>query len=607
MPGFALIHDLAQPLDRFKAAFDLALSLAAHSETYSHHSLAVGTHCLLGWSAYPEYPIRVIESECAVLLLDGVIYEPSAAALFDQAKSVDSDPDRCRLMAAWLRKWLPEADAECVIVYADRRPTAGLVIANDSLGRLPTYHAFEGRRMLVAREPKLMTPFLRQTEADQQGIAESLHFGFPLGNRTLLKSIARLGAGSIFEVGPGGPPTCSTYHTWSLDTIKTAARPTSADAMTLSESFVGACRTHAGPQSVRKNVLFLSGGMDSRAVAGGLVKSGQRFESLTTTHALEGKGDSECVYAAKVADLLRFPHRIQRLTPPRAVDYQWIIELRDGLNFAAMAETRQLYQAVRNRWGNAAVVWTGDGGDKVMPCLRPRHTIRSISSLTAMVSAGALMLERPLSCRIAGLSTSEFLRRIAETLDQYPERELADRYVHFNIFERGFKWLFEGEERTRSLLWATTPFYSQRFFQEAMSVPQSWKESRRWYCEFLEALHPGLTKIPDANTGKEPGSSADTRREWAKQMVRRVPNFEQLIRSWRRHRASQAERALWWLPAALTNSDPSISLPNGMSAADSTAAFENTKDAVQHCQLVTVLWHLHQLASTRWYWTQIVR
>jgi hypothetical protein len=293
-------------------------------------------------------------------------------------------------------------------------------------------------------------------------------------------------------------------------------------------------------------------------------------------------------------------HQILVLHDPPPTDRQWIIELRDGLNYAAMAASRQLYTAVRAQWGDSTVVFTGDGGDKVMPCLHPRKKVPTIRSLASMVSGGALVFDRGTACKIAGLSQTGFMRGIEEILEGYPEGDLADRYIHFAVFERGFKWLFEGEERTRSQVWATTPFYGQNFVKQAMMVPQKWKESRRWYCAFLSALSPELVLIPDANTGHPPGTATDAAREWAKRIIRRYPSVEAFVRRVRRGRhKGNLEGPARWLPGPLSQYDDSELLGSALCMRAVHAALGRTLDPIEHWQLVTILWYLHQLESVR--------
>jgi asparagine synthase (glutamine-hydrolysing) len=67
------------------------------------------------------------------------------------------------------------------------------------------------------------------------------------------------------------------------------------------------------------------------------------------------------------------------------------------------------------------------------------------------------------------------------------------------IYERAFKWLFEGEDRNRFYFWTVAPFYSAVFFQYAMKCPQKQKADFELYREFFRILSPSLASIENAN------------------------------------------------------------------------------------------------------------
>jgi hypothetical protein len=84
---------------------------------------------------------------------------------------------------------------------------------------------------------------------------------------------------------------------------------------------------------------------------------------------------------------------------------------------------------------------------------------------------------------------------------RYPENSPVQKAVHFVIYERGRKWLFEGEDRNRFFLWHTTPFYSMPFFQQAMRVPDGRKRCHALYRAFQRRLDASISQIPDASIG----------------------------------------------------------------------------------------------------------
>lgn len=70
--------------------------------------------------------------------------------------------------------------------------------------------------------------------------------------------------------------------------------------------------------------------------------------------------------------------------------------------------------------------------------------------------------------------------------------------MHFLIYERGFKWLFEGEDRNRFYFWSVTPFYSIPFFNYAMNCSDNNKSHYALYREFLLKLSPSASMIDNA-------------------------------------------------------------------------------------------------------------
>jgi asparagine synthase (glutamine-hydrolysing) len=605
MPGFSLLYDASDPLEDVRGTFLSALSLASHTERYSQRMVDAGAHCLLGWSAYPEYPIRALDLPGSVLLLDGVVYAPPETELFNQAERIDAEPNRCARMADWLKGWLAHCDAECVVVYIDRRPHGGAVIANDILGRLPVYWAQENGRVLVGREIKTMTPLLGTVEPDRQGVAETLHFGFPLGPRTLLDRITRLGPATVLRIDPSvGGAEHSFYHTWSFDDSDARGKPTADDVNRLVQSFIGACNRRAAAFPDHRRVLFLSGGLDSRAVAGGLARAGLGFDAITYIGGREN-AEAESSIASRVATLLECRHETLTLHEPLPWDRQWSIELRDGLNYAALASLRQVYAHARDRWGDATLVFNGEGGDKAMPHLRPNHRVSTLRELTELIIGRAAMFDLRTVSRLTGLSRPQFLAEVQRTLDAYPERNLADRYVHFQVFERGYKWLFEGEERCRSQMWPTTPFYAGPFFEQAMAVPQRWKQSQRWYRDFLHALLPGLAAIPNSNTNQLPGSPTDRRREWVRQFLGRLPRIDSRVRRANRRRSlGHLDPADRWLPEPLERCDESAWMSKALDLRAVHGIIDRPPNRNEFWQLVTVFWYLQEIESTRWFGRQ---
>jgi hypothetical protein len=98
-------------------------------------------------------------------------------------------------------------------------------------------------------------------------------------------------------------------------------------------------------------------------------------------------------------------------------------------------------------------------------------------------------------CSILSLDKDAFTKHLENHLMLYPEKTMEGKFAHFRIFERGFKWLYVGEDRNRLFMWSTTPFYDLSFFGASMEESQCGKDYYRLYKEFLLVLNPALPRI----------------------------------------------------------------------------------------------------------------
>jgi asparagine synthase (glutamine-hydrolysing) len=102
---------------------------------------------------------------------------------------------------------------------------------------------------------------------------------------------------------------------------------------------------------------------------------------------------------------------------------------------------------------------------------------------------------------LTGLESEGIIYELRRHIASYPEEDVRQKYVHFMIYERAFKWLFEGEDRNRFYFWSTTPFTGIRFFDAAMRCPDEQKSYHRLYREFLLGLCPAATAIESVGIG----------------------------------------------------------------------------------------------------------
>jgi asparagine synthase (glutamine-hydrolysing) len=197
--------------------------------------------------------------------------------------------------------------------------------------------------------------------------------------------------------------------------------------------------------------------------------------------------------ANEVADKLNVDYHI--ISSSFKISDEDYTMLTDGLIDVGLQSRISYFYALRKVAGNEVMAYTGDGGDKTLSALGFRYSIADEKSLLQYIMETDQIFRLTEICSILNLDKDVFTKHLESHLMRYPEVTMEGKFAHFRIFERGFKWLFVGEDRNRLFMWSTTPFYDLSFFRASMEVSQSGKDYYRLYKEFLSILNPVLPRI----------------------------------------------------------------------------------------------------------------
>jgi asparagine synthase (glutamine-hydrolysing) len=203
-------------------------------------------------------------------------------------------------------RWLGQESAAGVFdgyhVAAAYDTVRGLAAAVDPCGMFPLHHAKCGEAALVATTPEAFRCHDAFTErVDREGLAGILLVNGPLQDRPLVAGESRLPRGHRLSWSHGGGLATKAVHR-SAGTPPPAGE-TPADAVRrIDHELIRAIRRHR-PVGVPTS-LMLSGGLDSRLVAGCLADEGISVRAVT----LGGPDDFEVVAGRAVAERLGMPH-----------------------------------------------------------------------------------------------------------------------------------------------------------------------------------------------------------------------------------------------------------------------------------------------------------
>lgn len=462
-----------------------ALNSLVHNEHYNSEVILNNDPYFVGYTKYEDYPIQIFESDKLWICLEGRIYGKEKSLinreLYNLLNSIFDDG-----ISDKITNWLLETDGEFVI-YVLNKTTKDFLVLNDALGRLPTYYYINHDKVIVSRELQFIINLVEDPQLDIMGIAQSLLFCYPLGKKTLVDNINRLEPASIIRISENGSKN-KVDHIYSFNFEKKADRE---DITIIVDELISllsqACKNRAG--LCNENILSLSGGRDSRAVAAALHNNKIPFVAATYVNS-DKRSIIDSEIAEKVAMALNISWEKHDLHPPEGRDLNTLLDIKYGLNYLAMSFILQFFEALRQRHGPGITYFTGDGGDKVLPNLNPFQRFKNLHELASYIISTNHVFSVYEVAQITRVPESEIIDEVVMSLSSYPETNLNQKYVHFLIYERAFKWLFEGEDRNRFYFWSVTPFYSIPFFKCAMECPDKIKSEDTLYKKFLEKLVP---------------------------------------------------------------------------------------------------------------------
>ena len=401
-------------------------------------------------------------------------------------------------------------DAEFVLFFF-HKPSGKSGVVNDVLGRFPLYSLPVEGGHIISRNAAFPGK-MKNLSLDRQGAAESLTFGFTLGDRTVYEDVKRLPGGSYISV-VGKELNFHRYKTIDYDLLLDSERDPEKAASRATELFVTALENRA--KFCDKSLLALSGGLDSRAIAGGFDKLGMDYETITYRDAA-----GSATRDVEVAQLISKAHSKELdlidLGLPEENDFLELFDFKKGQSMLDMAFMVPFLRALRKRSENAAM-FTGDGGDKVLPSLLPDSRVFKGKKLMTYALRANRKFAEAAAEEVFGISKGSVKEAIEQLFDGYPEKTWEGKFRHFTMENRARNWLFEGEDRNRCFLPSFTPFYSLPLFELLMSVDEKEKKDFRFFHRFLENTDPKSAKIKNANWGFDIGKSEQIRKIYFRQ------------------------------------------------------------------------------------------
>jgi asparagine synthase (glutamine-hydrolysing) len=194
------------------------------------------------------------------------------------------------------------------VIWDSRR--RALFAARDRLGIKPFYYRWDGKTCLFASEIKAILAYPQvEAEFNRAALAEYLAFGYLTGPNTMFSGIHKLMPGHTLEVGEEGRLQTEKY--WHLMTdVDPHPQSRRHYINTYREMLESAVKSHL--MSDVPLGIFLSGGLDSSAIAGLAAKTrGAHIKTFAVGYGsvdAKEKTFSELAYAREVANHIQSDH-----------------------------------------------------------------------------------------------------------------------------------------------------------------------------------------------------------------------------------------------------------------------------------------------------------
>jgi asparagine synthase (glutamine-hydrolysing) len=487
MPGFTLIYK--------QDGIDEALANRAErlvNSNFKVQYISKKEKMIILFKDGINYPYEVIERAGYIVLVEGKIYgiDPSTDKLFLENIEIlfsESKNNIAQKTQASL-DFIHSLDGEFVVYIVDKKGEQILVL-NDYLGRLPLY-LFNQKRLVLSRDLALMDKLTTGLVFNEAAVYQYMRLGFPLGYRTLFYDTERLAPSSFIHIS--NENIVIKTNKLSLSDVENTFPINENPAEWLYDEFRSSVNRRL--ETKDKVILSLSGGLDSRVILGMAEKEKSHLDlaSFEYNNPIIQNDILAVKQFAKMYERTPFIQKINEWSPEF---FDELTLVKSGMNYLGMSF---ILHFLRKLSIDYQLMITGDGGDKTLPYLFPLHSAKNFDKLILKQNqfSKAKINEDYFSFKIKA-----FEDEIIQYLQDIPEKRNELKYKHFLLFERGRNWLYEGEDRNRSYIWSTSPFYSPQFFKLAHSIPEKEKEKFKLFREFTRLIDSRLNDIPNANWG----------------------------------------------------------------------------------------------------------
>ncbi len=492
MPGISIVKE--KDICRNKTSIINHLNSLNHFESFESKVFRCDYDLFVGWNTYSEYPINNFNYLNYEIIIEGRIYDKAEYELKIELEQLINCINENKFKIE-LTKWIEKTDGDFIISIIDKTNNK-LFVFNDIFGRLPLYYKNGLNRICISRHLKFITDVEDEFDFDMLALSQNLLLGYMLGERTLFSEIKQLRPASLLIVGEK-KLNVSILRQFNFEIRTHAANDFKSNLTELDRLFSKACKDRF--KNGKKNIVTLSGGLDSRMVAACMHKNNIAFETATISYTT-GYANEEISIAKQLSHLFNSKFNLFDIKPPKGADVLELLKLKEGMNSLATAPIIPFYRKVEETFGKDINFITGDNGDKLIFTIdKPFSSFKDLDQLANFIVKEHSVISLETVVSLLGTSEEAILNEIKSVLNSFPEDDLVQKYIHFRIIEKPFKYAFQGEDRHRYYFWSMTPFWSTHFFKYIMNCSDESKIKHKLFGGLIKNFSAEAIEFPYTN------------------------------------------------------------------------------------------------------------
>jgi hypothetical protein len=502
MPGLNAIISFDEHFVNRQNDIDDILKTMDYDQAYSHSAIIDSPQVQIYFSGYAGYPQYKATIGDKTLVIEGAIYNKT----YEQVKE-----ELCTMLPSIadgtgktdaLRDFMFDTDGEFIVYYIDNAASRA-VIFNDAMGRLPAYCYADSGKFVLGRALKFVVGNLSSAPVDDFALIEYFLFSAALGDRTVFKNICRLMPCSLYVIDYGtGKCEKRTIHKYNFDD-RWDDRPPAEYVARLHDLFLESTLNRADRFKDRKQILSLSGGLDSRTNLMALRKCNVDFETMTYIDYYNLLG-RDLPVVDELIKIYGIKNKLFRLIEENIPDMERMVFLKDGTGLmGTMGSVLNSMEVIEKEYGRNIVFYVGDEGNYTTA---PRYGGGKIGSIEELVRQ--IFLKNSLSvysieevAKLFGKSPKAIRDYLCDYFSQYPEKDNVHKVDHFFIWERSFKFTMENQDRVRLFFWPLAPHYGIKYAPYAFKIKNEYLVGWKIYAALLRALDTRSVSIKYANFG----------------------------------------------------------------------------------------------------------